>query len=361
MPDFAMSLVDENKKLKATIRELELKCAGHSKIEGQQHLKTSNLAWLEYSPACTKVVDRNFNLQYMSSAGIQGLCIEDITPFYNKPYPFDFYPDAFKHQMAGTLSKAKKTGIVQTQEGLVLDTNGQELWFHSTIVPIKDEQNKLDYFIIVSINVTERKKAEDRLKQLNMELEQRIENRTKELEEANRQLRLLSETDALTMIANRRVYSKRLQEEVSRMHRTGEYLSLLVIDVDNFKHYNDTYGHDFGDIVLKQVAKVIQDSLPRSIDFVARIGGEEFAVILSSTDAEGATYVAEKIRYNIQAEAINHSSENTVLTVSIGISTQDNPQISADKLFHQADRALYAAKGLGRNRVELYLNESSLW
>lgn len=349
------TLLAENQQLKNTILGLEQRCEDYQIANSQKHdTEKINRAWIESSPVCTKIVDLDYKLQYMSAAGIQGLCIEDINEFYNKPYPFDFYPEDFNQQMLSTLDRAKGSALVQDQEGKVVDIRGNELWFHSTIVPVKDESDKLDYFVIVSIDITDRKQAEERLLQLNSELEERVIERTKALQEANQQLKQLSETDALTKIANRRVYTIRLNEEVARMHRSGQSLSLLVIDIDYFKQYNDSYGHKFGDTVLTRVANVIRDSLPRSSDFLARIGGEEFAVILSSTDTERAADVAEKIRHNLQAEGFKHSSQNASLTVSIGISSQNSKDTTDDLMFYQADKALFVAKALGRNRVEIF-------
>ncbi len=123
-------------------------------------LEQRHRMWLEYSPACTKIVDLDFNLQYMSTAGIRGLKIDDVTPLYGKPYPFDFYPESFKNQMIGNLNRAKETGEVITQEAAVIDTTGDEIWFHSTIVPVFDDSGAMDYFIIVSLDVSERVTAE---------------------------------------------------------------------------------------------------------------------------------------------------------------------------------------------------------
>ncbi len=119
-------------------------------------------AWLEHSPACTKIVDLDFNLQYMSNAGIEGLKIEDIEPYYGKPYPFEFYPDSFKIPMRKNLTKAKETGETITQEAPVVDIEGNEVWFHSTIIPVNKE-NQLDYIMVVSIDTTERKQIENSL------------------------------------------------------------------------------------------------------------------------------------------------------------------------------------------------------
>ncbi len=130
----------------------------------EKRLKVSeerSRTWLEYSPVCTKIVDIDFNLQYMSSAGVTSLQIEDVTQLYGKPYPFDFYPESFKTLMVSNLEKVKATGEIIAQEASVVDTKGNELWFHSTLVPVNDEKGRIDYIIVVSIDITERKQAEE--------------------------------------------------------------------------------------------------------------------------------------------------------------------------------------------------------
>ena len=120
--------------------------------------------WLENSPVCTKIVDLDFNLQYMSSIGVRELKIDDITEYYGKPYPLDFYPDSFKIPMRRNLKKAGETGKTITQEAPIVDVDGNELWYHSTIVPVNDDKGKLAYFMVVSLETTERKRAEEALK-----------------------------------------------------------------------------------------------------------------------------------------------------------------------------------------------------
>jgi len=120
-------------------------------------------AWLEHSPACTKIVDRDFNLQFMSSAGVEGLKIDDVTQFYGKPYPFDFYPESFRRLMAKNLEEAKETGKIIAQEASVVDIKGDELWFHSTLVPMNDDEGQFDYIMVVSIDTTERNQSEEAL------------------------------------------------------------------------------------------------------------------------------------------------------------------------------------------------------
>ncbi len=156
--------------------------------QAEQRLKESekrSLVWLENSPACTKIVDLDFNLQYMSASGIKGLQIDDITQFYGKPYPFYFYPDSFKIPMTNNLRKVKETGKIITQEASVLDIKGNELWYHSTLVPVNDDEGQIDYIIVVSIDTTERRQAENDLKD--------SEKRFKTLSEATVEGILLSE------------------------------------------------------------------------------------------------------------------------------------------------------------------------
>ena len=119
--------------------------------------------WLECSPACTKILDLDFNLQYMSHAGIAGLGIDDVTKLYGKPYPFDFFPEAAKARMVANLRKAKETKQIISEDGPVYDLKRNELWFQATIVPICDESGDVEYLIVVSVETTQRKKAEQQL------------------------------------------------------------------------------------------------------------------------------------------------------------------------------------------------------
>jgi diguanylate cyclase (GGDEF)-like protein/PAS domain S-box-containing protein len=161
-------------------------------------------------------------------------------------------------------------------------------------------------------DLTEVNATKEVLLQHEEQLEQLVNERTKELEEANNQLKMLSETDSLTQIANRRVYEHRLVLEIAAAKRTTLPLALIMIDIDYFKRYNDSYGHDAGDQTIIRVAKAIRDTLPRKTDLAARYGGEEFVVLMPSTNSQGAYQVAEQIRINVKALGIKHHGE-TVL------------------------------------------------
>lgn len=174
------------------------------------------------------------------------------------------------------------------------------------------------------------------------------------LSELNRQLEALARLDGLTGLMNRRAFDETLEAELRRSARTGAPLSLLLIDVDHFKAFNDAYGHPAGDACLKSIAEVLSSSVHRPLDRCARYGGEEFALILPETPADGALRVAEAIREGLRAAGIPHAgSAYGVVTISIGAATLSGGNSGAvvEDLLGSADAALYEAKAAGRNRV----------
>ncbi|MBX8470939.1 sensor domain-containing diguanylate cyclase [Pseudomonas sp. RIT778] len=168
---------------------------------------------------------------------------------------------------------------------------------------------------------------------------------------AERELAQLAATDALTGVANRRMLDQSLRHEWFRAQRSAKPLSLLMIDADHFKAFNDRHGHQAGDQALRELARVITSNVRRPADLVARYGGEEFSVILAETDSVGAQQIAEHIRAAVeQLPSVNE--DRSPMTVSIGISTWTaTSEISLEQLLFAADKALYQAKEGGRNRV----------
>lgn len=182
----------------------------------------------------------------------------------------------------------------------------------------------------------------------------RIKQTEVELQSATDRFRHLARTDGLTDLPNRRAFDAALNTEIARSMRTGAPLSLLLIDVDHFKAYNDYYGHPAGDVCLKQVSLHLRAALKRPADLPARYGGEEFAAILPDTDEDGAYLVAEGFRKAVAASRLPHkASERGILTLSVGVATYmpDNLRRSATDLLETADEALYSAKAAGRDRV----------
>jgi diguanylate cyclase (GGDEF)-like protein len=201
-----------------------------------------------------------------------------------------------------------------------------------------------------------------------IQLRQDLSDRMHELEEANRKLHDLSSLDDLTGIPNRRHFDTDLDREWRRAHRAGNPLALIMIDIDYFKNYNDTYGHLGGDECLMRVAGCLKECARRGSDLVARYGGEEFVVLLPEVRIEGAAILAERMRSAVDALAIPHSASRTAdhVTISLGaaerFSAQAEPPEPGDKpdpastsspatLIEAADKALYEAKHNGRNRV----------
>lgn len=192
------------------------------------------------------------------------------------------------------------------------------------------------------------------LDELNASLEEKIKQRTKELEEANKKLEKLSTTDPLTEISNRRHFDKHIQNIWDLTMRSQTVTSVVMCDIDYFKRINDTYGHTIGDEVLKNVADTIRGSLKRNSDLVARYGGEEFIIVLYDTDLEGASRLCEDIAELLRDEK-NFQIEDIQInpfTISFGVcSVVPNKEYKYEDLIKAADEALYEAKEQGRNRI----------
>jgi len=185
-------------------------------------------------------------------------------------------------------------------------------------------------------------------------LEAKVAERTARLEQLNQELQGLVDRDALTGVANRRRGDIYLEEVWTRLRREKQPLSVIMLDVDHFKAFNDNYGHQAGDDCLVAVAEAVCAQLLRPADLVARYGGEEFMLILPHTDQEGVAYVGEKVRHAVEALAIEHahSSAGSVVTVSAGTATLvPEAEEGAEHLLREADIALYRAKRMGRNQV----------
>nr|WP_246525170.1 diguanylate cyclase [Geomobilimonas luticola] len=171
------------------------------------------------------------------------------------------------------------------------------------------------------------------------------------LDEVQKRLKKLASTDELTGLRNRRHIMKRLEEEFERAGRLLEPLCVIVLDIDHFKRINDTHGHPFGDLVLKRVAKRLQEAT-RRYDTIGRIGGEEFLVISPGTTAEEALHLAERLRTVVSQEPMGDGEKDVVITLSAGLTLSKPGDRGSETLLKRADAALYRAKQGGRNRVE---------
>lgn len=229
------------------------------------------------------------------------------------------------------------------------------------LVTVSEEQGHLERafeagamdFISKPVDKVELRVRVRSVLRLKQEIDRR-KARERELEALNRTLKDLSDQDGLTGVANRRRFDETYLTEWLRCRREGQSLAVLMLDIDLFKAYNDTYGHLQGDACLKLVAQAIKDSLRRPADLVARFGGEEFVVLLPGTEFEGAMRIAEAIHAGVRALNLEHKTSDVapVVTVSVGLAfcIPDSSR-EPNKLIHAADTALYDAKRQGRDRI----------
>jgi len=183
-------------------------------------------------------------------------------------------------------------------------------------------------------------------------LEQEVYKRTEELAKANDRLKMISRTDELTKLPNRRDIREKISYEISRFDRSKRKFSFLFVDIDKFKDFNDHYGHVCGDLVLKTVAETMKTSL-RKQDIISRWGGEEFLALLPETPLGGASLVAERLRKKIEEMEISFANQQLHVTVTVGVAEYDE-RLGMDHSINLADRALYEGKQTGRNKIVLF-------
>ena len=220
------------------------------------------------------------------------------------------------------------------------------------------------FYLEEAVARIERQLEIQRLQQLlqhqNILLQKEIERRTKveiALRQANQELHCLATIDDLTGVANRRQFDQYLEREWRRLAREKAPLSLILLDIDYFKQYNDSKGHQAGDNCLEQVAQAIAQAVQRPADLVARYGGEEFAIILPHTSLKGAIYIANKIKIAVRHLNLDHPSSDVsdIVTISQGVSsTIPFIETSPESLIYDADLALYNAKSQGRNQLRAH-------
>ncbi|MDP2876177.1 MAG: diguanylate cyclase [Holophaga sp.] len=241
------------------------------------------------------------------------------------------------------VAELKEKGFCENREAVFQRKGGDQFFgiVSSRVLNLKG----VPHIITVTRDITERKRDEIRIKELVAQLE---------IERDYAQKSAL--TDGLTRLANRRHFDEVLHTEFYRLKRSGAPLSVIMLDVDHFKKFNDQYGHMAGDECLRRVGRVMTTIVGRGSDLAARYGGEEFAVILPETDHQGAHTMAERLRRSIEELSIPHLENSTGdhVTVSLGVVTQRASElVSPDKMIELADAAMYRAKQAGRNRVEL--------
>ena len=292
-------------------------------------LKDLNGAYI----ACNKACERFFGL---TEAEIIGKT------------DFDFVPqEAAQRFRENDIFAIEAKKPVKNEEWVVLAIDNTRILVETTKTPMYDEDGTLLGILGIARDITERRELEEKLKA------------------ANAHLATLADLDSLTQIGNRRAYDNRLLQEWQFCYREHRSLALLILDIDYFKEFNDTYGHKAGDDCLKAVSKFLtkRKFLKRAHDGAFRIGGEEFALILSDCKPEHARKTAKQIVYAIENELsiphrkniANTTNDSRHLTVSIGVGCfLPAPNLSIHQLFNLADRALYQVKQQGRNNCILH-------
>lgn len=280
------------------------------------------------------VVDMEYNVTRVNNVQLEMIGHEEEDAVGQKCH------DLFKCPLHGTRDCSLRQ-VIKGKERVEKDIEwpsqgGRTEFFLCTGTPYMDLYGEISGVVEYYKNITIRKQAE------------------KALNQANEALSIQANRDSLTQIANRRMFNDTIAKEWLRLIRDEKPLSVVMCDIDFFKRYNDTYGHQAGDDCLKKVAKAIEAAVLRATDLVARYGGEEFIALLPGTDVEGANMVAEKIRLAVYDLQLKHESSNidSVVTVSVGVSSVlPCLDLSHEALIKVADDRLYDAKEQGRNRV----------
>lgn len=213
-----------------------------------------------------------------------------------------------------------------------------------TVLPLSLDQNPIGYLVADGISGQDREKFHILAQQFMLGIKRAL---------LYRKVQELAIKDGLTCVFSRRYLMERFKEEIARSEKFNYKFSLLMVDIDHFKDYNDRYGHFVGDAILKEVSTTVRENI-RQIDLVGRYGGEEFVVILTETDREGGQFAAERIRQAIEAKKIRAYDEDLKITISIGIAVFPEDSRQTQALIDNADQALYQAKQSGRNRVCIF-------
>ncbi len=247
-------------------------------------------------------------------------------PFYER-----VFRGASASKLHELLQRVMQGGAITGVESEDYDSEGNLHYVIRSAFPIRNLQREVVGAIVSVVDVTYRVEYENQLKQL------------------NQKLKSLAVTDGLTGLHNHRAFQDYLEEQFQVAMRNKQPMSLILMDVDHFKQYNDTYGHQAGDEVLRRVAEILKEGV-RDGDFVGRYGGEEFVVVLPRTDTENAIAVAERVRRSIE------SAEWTLrpVTASLGVASVRPDMETRQEVIEAADQALYEAKRNGRNRVEAW-------
>lgn len=304
---------------------------------------------LENSPTSIQIYSTSGYLKGFNKA-FESLFDVDGKPFigvYNILEDPQLQASGIIEQVKGVLAGKRVENLISRYDAT--DKNGRERWLRSAMFPVLNEAGEVIDFVVMHEDYTDLKNHE-------LYLEKIISDRTMALERVNRELEAMAKIDVLTTLFNRRAFDATFQMEYEKVETSGCPLSLILIDVDYFKHYNDCYGHPSGDAILQRIAAVIKENVHRASDAAVRYGGDEFAIVLPMTDSAEALCIAERVRKGVEAlEIVNQASPTGHVTLSLGLKTyRQGEAVSRKDFFESADQALYHAKATGKNRSVLF-------
>ena len=284
----------------------------------------------------------------------KGLNVQDLTA----PDELGSSADNFSKLISGELDFLQRRRRYKRKDGSIF-------WAELYVSRIHNDQGDVSGVLGIFIDIDQVVKSEKGQNELNAYLEKLSEDlenahnamktKNQELTEAYEHLNRLSRHDALTGLYNRRTLDEVVASEILRSTRTKRGFALAIADIDNFKKFNDNFGHDCGDEVLKTVSRVFLDKI-RKMDYVGRWGGEEFLFVFPETHCKGAEIVLDRVREGVEATKVIHNGLELQVTITIGFSYHRN-QLAAEEMIVEADKALYQGKAAGKNRVICYQPE----
>jgi len=302
---------------------------------------------IEQNPLSVIIFDKEGNVEYINQAFTQtsGYSRTDVETKNVKKVSKKLLSSQAYDEFWQTILNGKS----YSGEYLAMTKAGIPYHAHSTVSPIFDADGRISHFAAINENISARKQAELSLRKAHADLQEKLS----EITELKNQLMEQNVRDPLTNIHNRRFFNEIIDRELSRAERAKDCLSLIILDIDNFKTVNDTYGHLAGDEVLIKLANFLVDNV-RKMDYVCRYGGEEFVIVMPGACAQDALQRAETLRKGFYEYPLSIEDQQFHLTSSFGISTYPQLSQNVDQLISRADIALYMAKRSGKNQSVIW-------
>lgn len=299
---------------------------------------------VEQSPVSVVITDPDGHITYVNPKflSLTGFTFEEV----RGKTPRVIKSDRMAPEIYVELWKTIKSGRAWRGELLNRKKNGELYWEFEVIAPVLDHDGKIINFIAIKEDVTARKEAEEKL----LRVKEQLEEKLGEIEALQSTLREQAIRDSLTGLHNRHFLNEALGRELARAKRGGYPICFILMDIDLFKQINDTYGHAAGDLAIRYFAGILQE-FTRAGDISCRYGGEEFLIVLPNTDIESAAQIAERLRSSVEGAKIPVEGFELQITISCGVSEYPAHGETQAAFLAAADKALYAAKNGGRNKV----------